>query len=111
MQAQRVKNGWVRAYSAANPMEAELIVGLLQRNGIDAGLRSQGLMGGIGELPLDALHTPVWVAPGNLAAARDIMRAYETKNEGPDWQCEKCGEVNDPRFELCWQCGQVREDI
>lgn len=105
MQAQRVKNGWVRAYSAGNPMEAELIVGLLQRHGIDAGLRSQGLMGGIGELPLDALHTPVWVAPTDLEAAREIMRQYETKNEGPDWTCSNCGEMNDPRFELCWQCG------
>lgn len=110
MQAGQVKSDWVRAYSAANPMEAELLVGLLQQHGIGAGLRSQGLMGGIGELPLDALHTPVWVAPRDLEPAREVLKAYEAKNDGPDWTCSECGEVNDPRFDFCWQCGQAKDD-
>src|SRR5690554_5053896 len=101
----QVQSHWVRAYSAANPMEAELLVGMLAHQGIAAGLRSQGLIGSIGELPLDALYTPVWVAPENLAAARDILQAYEAKHDRAKWACPECGEINEGNFELCWQCG------
>lgn len=104
----QVKSGWVRAYSAANPMEAELLVGMLAQHGIAAGLRSQGLMGGIGELPLDALHTPVWVDPADLERARDLLQAYEAKHDAQEWHCPACGEINEGNFELCWQCGQER---
>ncbi len=110
MKDKQVQFHWVRAYSAANPMEAELLAGLLRQNGIEAGLRSQGLMGGIGELPLDALHTPVWVDPENLEPARRILIAYEGKQEEPAWTCANCGELNEASFELCWQCGQVRDN-
>ncbi|MGX5913906.1 DUF2007 domain-containing protein [Aliidiomarina sp. Khilg15.8] len=107
-QALRVQSDWVRAYSAANPMEAELLVGLLRQRGIDAGLRSQGLMGGIGELPMDALHTPVWVMPSQLAAARSVLEDYEAQGEQAPWTCSECSEINEASFEFCWQCGQNR---
>lgn len=105
-QAQRVQPDWVRAYSAANPMEAELLVGLLRQRGIEAGLRSQGLMGGIGELPMDALHTPVWVAPAQLGNARAVLEDYEAQGQEEGWMCNHCGEENEASFELCWRCGQ-----
>lgn len=106
--AKRVQPDWVRAYSAANPMEAELLVGLLRQRGIEAGLRSQGLMGGIGELPMDALHTPVWVAPAELDNARAVLEDYEAQGEADTWSCSECGEINEASFEFCWQCGQNR---
>lgn len=99
-----MKSEWLRAYSAGNPMEAELLVGLLRQHGIGAETRSQGLLGAIGELPMDALHTPIWVAPSDLDHARKVLQEYEEKNDGPDWTCPQCGEMNTPEFELCWQC-------
>lgn len=108
-QRHRVGSDWVRAYSAANPMEAELLVGMLAQHGIRTGLRSQGLMGGIGELPLDALHTPVWVAPQDLNDARTLLQAYERKPEHASWVCPACGEHNEGNFEICWHCGAERE--
>ena len=105
MSRTHVQSHWVRAYSAANPMEAELLVGMLAHQGIAAGMRSPGLIGGIGELPLDALYTPVWVAPEDLAAARDLLQAYEAQPNRASWSCSECGEINEGNFELCWQCG------
>lgn len=105
----KIQSDWVTAYSAANPMEAELLVGMLSQHGIAAGLRSQGMVGGIGELPLDALHTPVWVAPRDLEPARQLLKAYEAKQEEPQWRCSHCGEENEGNFELCWQCGEERD--
>ncbi|RUO31554.1 hypothetical protein CWE12_00705 [Aliidiomarina sedimenti] len=101
----KVQSHWVKAYSAGNPMEAELLVGLLHRQGIRAGLRSQGLMGGIGELPMDALYTPVWVPAESLVAAKQVLTAYEAQS-GDEWRCQNCAEVNGSSFELCWQCGE-----
>ena len=103
----RVQSDWVKAYHAANPLEAELLVGLLRNRGLAAGLRSQGLMGGIGELPLDALQTPVWVPPEALQSARAILQDYEAQAKVERaWSCPQCGEDNEASFELCWQCGQ-----
>lgn len=107
-QTPQVQPHWVRAYSAANPMEAELLAGLLRQRGIDAGLRSQGLMGGIGELPMDALQTPVWVAPAELSNAREVLEDYEAQGQQDTWSCSECGEINEASFEFCWQCGQNR---
>jgi hypothetical protein len=90
-------------------MEAELLVGLLRQHGIEAGLRSQGLIGGIGELPMDALHTPVWVMPDQFSAARKVLEDYEAQGEQTAWDCQHCGEHNEASFELCWQCGHTCE--
>ncbi|MGV6827678.1 MAG: putative signal transducing protein, partial [bacterium] len=38
-----------RIYSAANPTEANIVVGMLQAEGIDAHLTGHYLQGGVGE--------------------------------------------------------------
>lgn len=101
----QVKSDWIKIYTAANSMEAELIAGLLRQQGIEAGVSSQLLGGGIGELPLDALYTPVWVSPAWAELARDVVSAYEASaRETSVWQCSYCNEKNPAGFELCWQC-------
>ncbi|RUO25864.1 hypothetical protein CWE09_03810 [Aliidiomarina minuta] len=105
----QIQPDWKQVYSAANPMEAELLVGLLQHQGIQAGVRSQGMVGGIGELPLDALHTPVLVEPDEFQRARELMLNYESKqNQIDEWRCAHCGEENGANFEVCWQCGHSK---
>ncbi|MCL5049268.1 DUF2007 domain-containing protein [Aliidiomarina maris] len=101
----QVKSDWVKIYTAANSMEAELIAGLLRQQGIEAGVSSQLLGGGIGELPLDALYTPVWVSPKHVETAREAVIAYEKSAQQTSvWQCSYCKEQNPAGFELCWQC-------
>ncbi|MCC5856049.1 MAG: DUF2007 domain-containing protein [Idiomarina sp.] len=98
---------WIEAYAASNPMEANMLVGLLQSAGLEAGLRGPGMAGALGEVPVDALITRIFVPAEQRAQARDILHHYETAT--PDeWQCSACGELNGGSFELCWQCGTDR---
>lgn len=103
----QVQSDWIMIYSAANLIEAELLAGLLRQQGICAGVRSQMLGGGIGELPLDALYTPVWVPPNQADTARQVIHNYEASAKQTSvWHCPHCGEDNESSFELCWQCMQ-----
>ncbi|WP_157980983.1 DUF2007 domain-containing protein [Idiomarina tyrosinivorans] len=94
----------VIAYYAANPIEAELVIGLLQTKGISAAVNSNSSAGGIGELPADVLETAIQVPVSQLSAAREIINDYETANHSNEWFCQNCQEKNPGSFEFCWSC-------
>jgi hypothetical protein len=64
-------------YRAANIIEAHIVCGMLQANGIEAHVGGYYLQGGIGDLaPLDIAH--VSVPDEDEPAALSIVRAYES---------------------------------
>lgn len=65
-----------KVYSAQNPVDAHIVKGLLEQQGITALVNGEYLQGGIGELPLIDLVT-VRVAESDVVAAREIIREYE----------------------------------
>ena len=65
-----------KVYSAQNPVEAHIVRGLLEQQGIEARVNGEYLQGGIGELPLVDLIT-VSVADGDVDAALEVIRDYE----------------------------------
>lgn len=82
-----------RIYSAANPTEANIVVGMLQAEGIDAHLTGHYLQGGVGEVsPLDIAG--VFVPDHQVEQAERIISDYESqagtsdsiKKSAPDWQ-------------------------
>ena len=96
---------WVEVYSAAHAIEAQMLVGLLQANSLQAGLRGLGMGGAIGEVPLDALATAIYTPPEQKDRAHDIIKHYESSSE-TSWICTQCQEENGGQFEFCWQCQQ-----
>ncbi|MCL4410596.1 MAG: DUF2007 domain-containing protein [Gammaproteobacteria bacterium] len=94
---------WVEVYSAAHAIEAQMLVGLLQANGLQAGLRGLSMGGAIGEVPLDALATAIYTPPEQKARAYGVIISYEASSETP-WTCPQCQEENGGQFEFCWQC-------
>lgn len=109
MQSLDVHPDWVEVYLAANPVEANLLVGLLHSEGIPAGLKGIGVAGGIGELPADALQTPIFAPATRKAEAKTVLRDYENNGQAQhklqDWTCSECDEINGSAFEVCWSCG------
>jgi len=99
----QAKPSWTQVYLAASPVEAKLLIGLLQAEGIEAGMRGHGLTGGLGELPMDALQTPIYAPEKAYVKAKDILQRYE-RSARSEWVCQTCGEENGGEFEFCWSC-------
>ncbi|KPK58789.1 MAG: DUF2007 domain-containing protein [Gammaproteobacteria bacterium] len=94
-----------------DPIEANLVRGLLVNEGIPVELTGEGLVGAYSGVP-KLCEVRVMVPPDFRSSARKILDRYESekgkKNTSPDWSCTACGEINDPSFEICWRCGEGR---
>jgi hypothetical protein len=103
---------WKRIYLAENALEANLIRGRLEADGIGCRLEGEALSGASGDLPVDVLQMPVLVASGDAAKARQVIAEYESRRQLPEWVCQCCGEQNQASFEICWNClAEPRSDL
>lgn len=93
--------------SAANLMEAQIMLDLLGHANIEARLFNQHAQGGLGDIPFTHAYPEVWVMDdSDLARGQAIVRSYEnTPVETGVVFCRACGEGNPRNFQLCWQCG------
>ncbi len=73
--------------------------------GTDAGVALS--MGGAGT---DRL-VRVEVAEADFARADELLRADQARmQDAKPWTCSRCGEPNEPAFEVCWSCGKPLAD-
>lgn len=97
-----------RVYTAADPIDAGLVKGLLESNGIETVVRGDLLWGGRGDLPVSDDTAPtLWVSTEDFARARALVEDYQRPEEHPEWRCMSCGESNEGQFQQCWHCGAV----
>ncbi|KFZ37147.1 hypothetical protein HR45_12095 [Shewanella mangrovi] len=92
--------------AGGNLLQAHTWKGMLEASGIEVELRGEALMGGVGELPVDAQSVQLWVLDSQLDQAQQALAALQV--EQPQWQCVQCHEYNDASFELCWNCSAER---
>lgn len=106
-----------QVYVATDPIDAELVRGLLAAAGIDATVQGGAVFALRGELPMttDTLPT-VWVLDdGDLDRASALLderrrrRTATASGAGP-WTCSGCGETLEAQFTHCWKCGSGRAD-
>ncbi|MFK7885766.1 MAG: DUF2007 domain-containing protein [Gammaproteobacteria bacterium] len=91
-------------YNARDPIEGNLIRGLLESSGIDVELRGEALSGAYPGIP-KVSETRLFVVPQLRDEAKAIITEYESRNaQGRHWTCTTCGESNTAAFETCWQC-------
>lgn len=103
----------VEVYTASGTHEAHLLKLLLSDAGIEARVVGDGLHNAVGELPASAILPRLWVRAADLDAARAVIHDYEQRRTEPRqevelWECELCGEWNEPSFDFCWQCHRDR---
>ena len=67
-----------KIYSAQNAIDAHIVKGMLEQQGIQARVNGEFLQGGIGELPLIDLVT-VSVAEEDYEKALEVVREYENE--------------------------------
>jgi hypothetical protein len=63
-------------YEAANTIEANLLKGLLEQEGIETFVNGEYLAGGIGELPVSGI-VHLSVEEDDMAKALKVIEAYE----------------------------------
>jgi hypothetical protein len=104
-----------QVYLAENPIEAHMVVDLLQAEGIEAVVQGEHLFAIRGAVPIS--YPTVWVLDDDdyeraRALALDYDRGqYTMQGEGVSqeaWTCGQCGERIEGHFGQCWHCGAER---
>ena len=114
----------IRVFSAPVAVQAHIVRGALEAEGISAEVRGEERTSLAGGLPLDACYAEVWVPDRLAGAASEVVARLtsshhvgglslvtdETSGGGElslcgDWLCA-CGESNPRSFELCWACAR-----
>ena len=102
-------------YRAANNYEANFIKGLLNQYSIDSRLLGGNLSIGVGELPIDVLQVKILVPITQVDKTKKILADYEKNfllDQGKEeWCCVYCKEENPSSFEVCWNCGNEKNDV
>jgi len=96
-------------------MEAHLVKGLLEANGITAEVHGENLFNVRGEVAAtwDTLPT-VWVLDDvDTTRALGLLVEYQRRDppatiRAADWICRACGERIEDQFTECWNCGAER---
>ncbi len=97
---------WQIVYYAANPIEAQLLKGMLASENINVSMNENSMIGGVGELPADAIETALKVPSQQYTEARKLLDNYENSEQEAIY-CPQCKEQNFSNFEVCWNCGKA----
>ncbi len=104
------KRDFVCVHRGTDPLEASLLKGLLESEGIPARTSGEELVGAYSGVPR-LCDVRVLVPARYEDSARGVLRAYEARAPGAGgWACSTCGEANESTFEVCWSCGAARPD-
>jgi len=99
----------MKIFIAQHPAEAHIVCGLLQHAGIPCEVRGEVLFSVRGEIPFDDNSSPyVWLLNPNFEQqSKKLIEHYlhPVQENLPEWRCDNCGEMNEPQFSLCWNCG------
>lgn len=91
----------------ASVAEIGLVRGLLEHAGVACITKNEQLAGALGDIPFLECEPELWVIHDHdLPQAQRILASHEAG--APDarpWRCERCNELIDGQFEVCWQCG------
>lgn len=104
--------GMKQVHAARHALEAHLVRGYLESQGIEALVRGDYLTSGWGELPVDVCS--VWVKDdAQYERANALLVAFlhgDLARElgGDAWRCAQCGEQLEGQFTACWKCGAAR---
>lgn len=93
-------------YQAADPIEAEIVRGLLAAERIQTRIFGSLLWAGRGELAADAYPRIVLCDPRDRARALELLDEYHAAPSARAWTCS-CGESVPGNFAACWSCGEI----
>jgi hypothetical protein len=93
-------------HRGTDPIEATLLKGLLESEGIPANVTGADLVGGYSGVPRVCDVRLLVPARYRESAATVLERYARERPAGGEWRCGECGETNAATFESCWACGR-----
>jgi membrane protease subunit (stomatin/prohibitin family) len=97
----------VCVHRVPNPIEANILRGLLEQAGLAVTRYGEALSGAYSGVPKVA-DVRIMVPESDRERAQAVIDDYQQRpadDEGEPWRCARCGEENDSGFEICWSCG------
>jgi hypothetical protein len=95
-------------YRGTDPIEASLLKGMLESEGIPASVTGADLVGGYSGVP-KVCDVRLLVPKRYQASTAALLERYERgRAAGGEWPCPGCGEINASNFESCWSCGRAQ---
>jgi hypothetical protein len=101
-----------KIHTAKHALEAHLVQGFLEAQGIGGEVRGAHLTSGWGELPVDLCT--VWIKDdAQFGQADRLLVAFLQGRLAQElgaraWQCPDCQEMLEGQFSECWNCGARR---
>lgn len=101
-----------KVFEARHHLEAHLVCGLLEAEGIPSEVRGEALFTTVeAGAVLPGMRPSVWIhQDAQLAESMSLIEGYVRGGmlpgtEGSPWLCGSCGESHEPQFTSCWKCG------
>jgi hypothetical protein len=91
-------------HRGTDPIEANLLKGMLESEGIPAAVTGADLVGGYSGVPKVCDVRLLVPARYRDDAAAVLDRYQHEAASGGEWRCPGCGEMNAATFESCWSC-------
>jgi hypothetical protein len=95
-----------------HPVDAFALYHYLDAQGMPVSLQDPPLRAAIGEIPFLEVTTAIYLEdPSRIGEARALIAHYRSGLpgvRGATWVCPGCGEVHEPMFGACWNCGATR---
>lgn len=88
-------------------VEAQLLVDLLQQEGIEVRVLNQYARGAMGEIPFTHAYPELWLLDErDRARAETVLRTLQSAPaRGAPRPCRSCGEELAADLLSCWNCG------
>lgn len=103
-----------RVYQAGDEVAAQLLKSELEAHGVEAWVEGEHLAPLLGgAIPAVGRKFNVCVVHDHEAPrARRLVEEWQarrdTPSDAPTWHCPRCGEENEPQFDICWSCEAER---
>lgn len=101
----------VKLMSCRDAIQAETIRNRLETAGIKAVVQGAEVGTALSYVGVAIGYPNIEVVADDLSRARELLAADQVSLQTAGaWNCSRCGEFNEPAFEVCWSCNKTRSD-
>ncbi|WP_295899141.1 DUF2007 domain-containing protein [uncultured Vibrio sp.] len=92
-------------YSCENHFLIVNAKNIIEGMGIETFVKNEFATGAIGEISAFDCWPELWIVnDSDYDKAAEAIAAMTSTKSASTWVCTQCSEVNEPSFELCWNC-------
>ena len=99
-------------YLAQNTIEGNIIKAELSERNISCYLSGSNLQVGIGELPVEAMFSKVYVNEEDFDSAKLYIEEYKAnlkQDKAGNWACDACKNISPNYITSCWNCSKEKD--